>query len=70
MILETILKNGDCLELMKDPPDSSVDLARIISEENLVNAMTVKHSQDEILKGLEQLRKIISSKPTDGNKGA
>lgn len=68
--METILKNGDCLELMKDLPDSSVDLARIISEENLVNAMTVKHSQDEILKGLEQLRKIISSKPTDGNKGA
>lgn len=66
--METILKNGDFLELMKDLPDSSVDLARIISEENLVDAMTVKHSQDEILKGLEQLRKIISSKPTD-NKG-
>ena len=66
--METILKNSDCLELMKDLPDSSVDLARIISEENLVDAMTVKHSQDEILKGLEQLRKIISSKPTD-NKG-
>ena len=62
------LKNGDCLELMKGLPDNSVDLARIIPEENLVNAMTKEHSQDEILKGLEQLRKIISSKPTD-NKG-
>lgn len=47
--------------------DGSVeeDLARIISEENLVNAMTKEHSKDEILKGLEQLRKIISSEPTE-----
>lgn len=51
--------------------DGSVedDLARIISEENLVNAMTSEHSKDETLKGLEQLRKIISSEPTKDNKG-
>lgn len=66
--METILKNGDFPELIKDLPDNSVDLARIIPEATLVDAMTVEHSQDEILKGLEQLRKIISSKPTD-NKG-
>lgn len=68
--MEITLKNGDCLEHMKGLPDNSVDLARIIPESALVDAMTVEHSQDEILKGLEQLRKIISSKPTDGNKGA
>ena len=68
--MEITLKNGDCLELMKGLPDKYVDLARIIPEANLVDAMTVKHSQDEILKGLEQLRKIISSKPTDDNKEA
>lgn len=66
--MEITFKNGDCLELMKDLPDNSVDLARIIPESALVDAMTVEHSQDEILKGLEQLRKIISSEPTDDNK--
>lgn len=64
------LKNGDCLELVEDLPDNSVDLARIIPEATLVDAMTLEHSQDEILKGLEQLRKIILSKSTDDNKGA
>lgn len=68
--MEITLKNGDCPELMKDLPDNSVDLARIIPEATLVDAMTVEHSQDEILKGLEQLRKIILSKPTEVNKGA
>ena len=68
--MEITLKNGDCLELIKDLPDNSVDLARIIPEAALVDAMTKEHSQDEILKGLEQLRKIISLKPTDDNKGA
>lgn len=50
--------------------DGSVedDLARIISEENLVNAMTREHSQDEILEGLEQLRKITSSEPAEDNR--
>lgn len=67
--MEINLKNGDYPELMKGLPDNSVDLARIIPEATLVDAMTVEHSQDEILKGLEQLRKIISSKPTDDNKG-
>lgn len=70
MILEINLKNGDFLELMKGLPDNSVDLARIIPEATLVDAMTVEPSQDEILKGLEQLRKIIPSKSTDDNKGA
>lgn len=70
MILEINLKNGDFSELMKGLTGNSVDLARIIPEATLVDAMTVEHSQDEILKGLEQLRKIISSKPTDDNKEA
>lgn len=70
MILGINLKNGDCLELVEDLPDNFVDLARIIPAATLVDAMTVEHSQDEILKGLEQLRKIIPSKPTDDNKGA
>ena len=49
--------------------DGSVeeDLARIISEANLVNAMTKEHSKDEILEGLEQLRKIISSEEAEDN---
>ena len=50
--------------------DGSVeeDLARIISEANLVNAMTKEHSKDEILEGLEQLRKIISSEEAEDNR--
>ncbi len=63
--MEITLKNGDCLELMKGLPDSSVDLARILSEENLVKAMTDEHSQNEVFKGLEKLRKIIFSEPTE-----
>ena len=70
MILGINLKNGDFSELMKGLTDNSVDLARIIPEATLVDAMTVEPSQDEILKGLEQLRKIIPSKPIDDNKGA
>lgn len=30
--------------------------------------MTKEHSKDEILEGLEQLRKIISSEPTEDNR--
>lgn len=51
--------------------DGSVedDLARIISEDAFVNAMTMGHSQEEILESSEQLGKIISSEPTEDNRG-
>lgn len=68
MILGINLKNGDFSELMKGLTDNSVDLARIIPEATLVDAMTVEPSQDEILKGLEQLRKIISSEESEDNR--